>query len=72
MKHRITTPDGTRIPIEDIGPYQAYSYNYESPTVIIERRGVYGVKGDLIVKFNTPEERDAFLARLDAYFQEIP
>jgi hypothetical protein len=70
MKNRITTPNGTRIPIEDIGPYRKYEYE-EFFNVVIERRGVTGEKGDLIVTFDSTEERDAFLARLDNYFQEI-
>jgi hypothetical protein len=71
MKNRITTPDGTRIPIEDIGPYRGYEYQGFF-NVVIERRGVMGVKGEFIICFPTTEERDAFLARLDNYFQEIP
>jgi hypothetical protein len=70
MKNRITTPDGMRIPIDDIGPYQTYDNTHERPSVIIERRGIAG-EGETIVRFNTIEERDAFLARLDNYFQEI-
>lgn len=70
MKNRITTPGGVRIPIEDIGPYYAYGNTHERPIVVIERRGIAG-EGEEIVRFPTAEERDAFLARLDNYFQEI-
>jgi len=70
MKNRITTPDGVRIPIEDIGPYSVYEHSLGSPAIYIERRGL--CDDGIIVCFDTTEERDAFLARLDNYFQEIP
>lgn len=70
MKNRITTPTGKRVIPEDIGSYFPYEEKVQDNFVIVVARR--GVEGEFQIHFETIEKRDAFLARLDSYFQEIP
>jgi hypothetical protein len=66
MKNKITTPDGIRIALDNLSAYLSDNLKVS----------LFSIGDDDMsctnIHFNTTEERDAFLARLDAYFQEIP
>jgi hypothetical protein len=70
MNNRITTPDGTRIILTDATKYKKANGVPGGPEGFYYLEVFNGTTFTNVI-FNTAEERDAFLARLDAYFQEI-
>lgn len=79
MKNRITTPEGNRIIVDAVVNYWDEGLN----AVAIKSASLYSVgsgadindiefKSTTYHLFPSIEERGAFLARLDNYFQEIP
>ena len=66
MKDRITTPWGFSVILDHLIAYHA-----KGMTVYLMCAGE-DTDNCACASFQTEEERDAFLARLDAYFQEIP
>lgn len=69
MKNRITLPTGMRVIVQDIVSYTSWpeSAQVEDFPLSISLRD----RSDEVAIFKTEQERDAFLARLDNYFQEI-
>jgi hypothetical protein len=68
MKNKITTPGGIRVDLDKIDTYKPDEAK-DVPKLLVFFSGDGEATKFL---FDTTEERDAFLARLDAYFQEIP
>lgn len=73
MKNRITLLNGIRISLDMLKSYRGM-HNTNIRTGDIERWYVclyVGGEDEITQIFDTAEERDAFLSRLDNYFQEI-
>ena len=64
--NRITTPDGVRLILDHVVGYTTWDDDDEMRLTIF-----FGYKTDDTIVFNNSTERDAFIARLDAYFEEI-
>ena len=68
MKDRITHKDKS-IVLDHIIYWEPWP---DKEILISTARAIEGEEGEMILRFNNQKERDAFLARLDNYFQEIP
>lgn len=67
--NRITTKKGVRIVLDHVVGYEGWPHEEgDSFKISIFMRD----KTDELVTFEDEEDRNAFLARLDSYFEEIP
>jgi len=86
MKYKITMPNGCRVVVDEIVAYWAMNERrsstgclYPGHYLYLENSAVWGwgdedslkISSSEYFEFDTSEERDAFLARLDNYFEEI-